>query len=175
MPVTEDGAQGSAPPLTARRGMRRRIRGHHAGTSDLDRGGQVGRAHRVTLLGTGLIGDFYTMTLHGRRGLDRVEVAYSRSPERAAAFAERWGVPHHTTDLRAAVEHPDTDVVVVGLPNDLHEEAVSLVAEAGKAVFCTKPLARTGEEAGRILQGVGRGGGVARHPGGLWFTPKTVT
>ena len=50
----------------------------------------MGRAHRVTLLGTGLIGDFYTMTLHGRRGLDRVQVAYSRSGERAAAFAERW-------------------------------------------------------------------------------------
>lgn len=36
-------------------------------------------AHRITMLGTGLIGDFYTMTLHGRRGLDRVRVVYSRT------------------------------------------------------------------------------------------------
>ena len=37
------------------------------------------KAHAITLLGTGLIGDFYTMTLHGQRGRDRVRVVYSRS------------------------------------------------------------------------------------------------
>ena len=42
---------------------------------------------RITLLGTGLIGMFYTMSLHGRRGRDRVGVAYSRTAERAKAFA----------------------------------------------------------------------------------------
>jgi predicted dehydrogenase len=133
----------------------------------------VGRAHRVAMLGTGLIGEFYTMTLHGRRSPDRVEVAYSRTGERAAAFAERWGIPHHTTDLREAVEHPDTDVVVVGLPNDRHEEAVSLAAAAGKAVLCTKPLARTAEEAGRILETVERAGVFTGYLEDLCYTPKT--
>ena len=80
--------------------------------------------HAVTLLGTGLIGDFYTNTLHGQRGRDRVRVVYSRSEERAAAFSQRWDIPEHTTDLKAAIEHPSTDVVIVGLPNHLHEEAV---------------------------------------------------
>ena len=46
-------------------------------------------SHRVAMLGTGLIGDFYTMTLHGRRGRDRVQVVYSRTEERGAAFRER--------------------------------------------------------------------------------------
>jgi predicted dehydrogenase len=134
----------------------------------------VGRAHRVTLLGTGLIGDFYAMTLHGRRGLDRVEVAYSRSPERAAAFAQRWEVPHHTTDLKSAVEHPDTDVVVVGLPNDLHEEAIALAAATGKAVLCTKPLARSADEARRILETVERAGVFTGYLEDLCYTPKTL-
>ena len=31
------------------------------------------------MLGTGLIGLFYTVTLHGQRNRDRVEVVYSRS------------------------------------------------------------------------------------------------
>ena len=39
------------------------------------------KAHAISLLGTGLIGDFYTMTLHGQRGRDRVRVVYSRSEE----------------------------------------------------------------------------------------------
>ena len=38
--------------------------------------------HAITLLGTGLIGDFYAMTLHGQRGRDRVRVVYSRSEAR---------------------------------------------------------------------------------------------
>ena len=134
----------------------------------------MGRAHRVTLLGTGLIGDFYTMTLHGRRGLDRVEVAYSRSQERASAFAGRWEIPHHTTNLKTAVEHPDTDVVVVGLPNDLHEEAIALAAATGKAVLCTKPLARTAAEARRILDTVERAGVFAGYLEDLCYTPKTL-
>ena len=67
-------------------------------------------SHRISLLGTGLIGDFYTMTLHGQRGRDQVRVVYSRSDERAAAFKERWGIPESTTDMAAAVNHPDTDV-----------------------------------------------------------------
>lgn len=44
--------------------------------------------HKVTMLGAGLIGMFYTMTLHGARSRDRVEVIYSRSQNRAEAFAK---------------------------------------------------------------------------------------
>ena len=91
--------------------------------------------HSITMLGTGLIGDFYTNTLHSQRGRDRVRVVYSRSPERGAAFRDRWNIPESTTDLAAAINHPDTDVVVVGVPNFLHEEAIALVAKAGKAVL----------------------------------------
>jgi len=97
------------------------------------------KAHDIAMLGTGLIGEFYTATLHGQRGADRVRVVYSRSEERAAAFSERWGIERHTTDIEAAINDPETDVVIVGVPNHLHEETVALVAKAGKAVLCTKP------------------------------------
>jgi predicted dehydrogenase len=103
------------------------------------------------MLGTGLIGDFYTMTLHSRRSRDRVEVVYSRSVERGEAFKQRWGVPRATTSVEEAVNDADIDSVVVGLPNDMHEEAIATAAAAGKAVLCTKPLARNAEEARRIL------------------------
>jgi len=54
--------------------------------------------HRVTMLGTGLIGLFYTRTLHGQRNRDRVQVVYSHSEERAKAFTETEGVPEWSTD-----------------------------------------------------------------------------
>ena len=131
-------------------------------------------AHNITMLGTGLIGDFYTNTLHGQRGRDRVRVAYSRSAERAAAFRDRWDVPEATTDLAAAINHPDTDVVVIGLPNFLHAEAVELVAKAGKAVLCTKPLGRSADEARRILETVEAAGIFAGYLEDLCYTPKTL-
>jgi predicted dehydrogenase len=103
------------------------------------------KAHTITLLGAGLIGGFYTATLHGQRGRDRVGVVFSRSAEGGTSFAERWEIQEHTTDMKAAIEHPETDVVVVGVPNFLHEEAVGLAAAAGKAVLCTKPLGRSAD------------------------------
>ena len=132
------------------------------------------QSHSVTMLGTGLIGDFYTMTLHGHRGGDRVQVVYSRTEERGRAFLDQWGVPENTTDLKTAIEHPDTDTVVVGLPNHLHEEAVALAARAGKSVLCTKPLARNAEEAKRILDTVEDAGVFAGYLEDLCYTPKTL-
>ncbi len=130
--------------------------------------------HSITMLGTGLIGDFYTMTLHGQRGRDRVHVVYSRSEERGRDFADRWGIPEATTSLEDAINHPETDVVVVGLPNFLHEETIDLIAEAGKAVLCTKPLARTAAEAKRILDKVEAAGVFAGYLEDLVYTPKTL-
>jgi predicted dehydrogenase len=130
--------------------------------------------HKVTMLGTGLIGLFYTQTLHGQRNRDRVHVVYSRTQERADAFARDFGVPVAVTDLEEAIAHPETDVVVIGLPNHLHEEVVALCARHGKAVLCTKPLARTADEAKRMLDTVERAGVFAGYLEDLVYTPKTL-
>lgn len=130
--------------------------------------------HTVTMLGAGLIGDFYTRTLHAQRSRDRVGVIYSRQESRAAAFARRWGIPNGVTNMRTAIEHPDTSVVVVALPNHLHEEAVTMAARVGKAVLCTKPLGRTAEEAWRMLEVVEKAGVFAGYLEDLCYTPKTL-
>jgi predicted dehydrogenase len=130
--------------------------------------------HAITLLGTGLIGDFYTGALHAQRSRDRVRVVYSRTEERGGAFSERWGIPEHTTDLVAAVTHPETDVVVIGIPNHLHVEAVETAVAAGKAVLVTKPLGRNADEARRILETVERGGAFGGYLEDLCYTPKAL-
>ena len=130
--------------------------------------------HKITMLGTGLIGMFYTMALHAGRSRDRVVSVYSRSDERGAKFAHEWGIPHHTTSLEEAINHPETDVVVIGLPNHLHEQAVILAAQAGKAILCTKPLARTAAEAKRMLDAVEQAGVFHGYLEDLVYTPKTL-
>ncbi|MEZ6140959.1 MAG: Gfo/Idh/MocA family oxidoreductase [Zavarzinella sp.] len=128
----------------------------------------------IAMLGTGFIAGFYTQALHGKRSRDRVDVVYSRSAEKGAVFATRWGIPTVVTDMKAAIEHPDTKVVIVALPNHLHEEAVLLAANAGKAILCTKPLGRTAAEARRMLEAVEKAGVFHGYLEDLVYTPKTL-
>lgn len=133
-----------------------------------------GNMHRVTMLGTGLIGMFYTMSIHANRSRDKVGVVYSRTAERAKDFAKEWDIPRYTTNMEEAINDPDTDVVVIGLPNNLHEEAVRLSVAAGKAVLCTKPLGRNAEEAKRMLDMVEEAGIFGGYLEDLVYTPKTL-
>jgi len=129
---------------------------------------------KITMLGAGLIGRFYVESLHGQRSRDRVEVLYSRTEERARRLAAELGIPRVTTDMSKAIEDPGTDVVVVGLPNHLHEKAVVASARAGKAVLCTKPLGRTGAEALRMLEAVEKARVFHGYLEDLAYTPKTL-
>jgi predicted dehydrogenase len=134
----------------------------------------MAQQHRLTMLGTGLIGMFYTMTLHKQRGIDRVHGVYSRREDRAKTFAAQWGIPKWTTNLKAAIEDPETDGVIIGLPNDLHLEVVHMAAQAGKAVLCTKPLGRTAAEAKLMLDAVEKAGVFGGYLEDLVYPPKTL-
>jgi predicted dehydrogenase len=134
----------------------------------------MSESHRITLLGTGFIGNFYTTTLHAQRRRDRVHSVCASTDAEAKAFASRWGIPNATSDMKKAVRDPETDLVVVALPNHLHKKAVLLAAEAGKAVLCTKPLARTAAEALEILEAVEKAGVFAGYLEDLVYTPKTL-
>ncbi len=131
-------------------------------------------SHRISLLGAGFIGRFYTTTLHQGRGSDRIHTVFSRSQESASTLARDFDLARTTTDMKQAVEDPDTDVVVIGLPNDLHVEAVTLAAAAGKAVLCTKPLGRTAAEAKVMLEAVESAGVFAGYLEDLVYPPKTL-
>ena len=62
------------------------------------------RHHAITMLGTGLISDFYTQTLHGQRGADRVRVVYSRT--RGARRGVQRALGHPGAHHRPGRGHP---------------------------------------------------------------------
>ena len=134
----------------------------------------MAQPHRITMLGTGFIADFYTLTLHNQRGPEQVHMVYSRSEERAKGFQDKWGVPNGSTSLKKAINSSETDTVIIGLPNNRHEEAVIAAAEAGKAVLCTKPLGRNAEEAKRMLDAVEKAGVFNGYLEDLVYPPKTL-
>jgi predicted dehydrogenase len=130
--------------------------------------------HKIALLGTGLIGRFYTMSLLGFRGKDEIKVVCASASEDAAKFAQEFGIQKSTADIAQAIHDPEIDTVVVGLPNYLHKKAVLLAAEAGKAVLCTKPLATSGPQALEMLEKVEQAGVFHGYLEDLVYTPKTI-
>ena len=129
---------------------------------------------KVAMLGAGFIGDFYTYSINGQRNRDRVHVIYSRDEARGKAFARKHGIPKWTTSMKDAINDPEVDVVVIGLPNNLHLEAVKLATASKKAVFCTKPLGRNAAEAKKMLDMVEKAGVTHGYMEDLVYTPKTL-
>jgi predicted dehydrogenase len=129
---------------------------------------------RIAMLGAGLIADFYAAALLGYRRRDKIVSVYSRTVERAKALATKWQIPHYSNDLLSVIQHPEADLVIVALPNDLHEQAVIEAARAGKGVLCTKPLGRNAAEAKRMLAAVESAGVFHAYLEDLVYTPKTL-
>jgi len=129
---------------------------------------------KIAMLGTGFISDFYTSTLHSIRSHDQVILVYSRSRERGKKFADKWSIPNISDNLEEAVNHPDVNTVIIGLPNNLHLEAVKAAAAAGKAVLCTKPLGRNVAEAKEMLDAVEKAGVFHGYLEDLVYTHKTL-
>ncbi len=130
--------------------------------------------HKIAMLGSGLIGRFYTMSLLGYRGKDQIVIACAASQEEADKFAAEFNIPRATDDMAVAVNDPEVDTVIVALPNFLHKKAVLLAAAAGKAVLCTKPLGLNSAEALEMLQAVEKAGVFHGYLEDLVYTPKTL-
>ena len=129
---------------------------------------------KIAMLGGGFIGRFYTDSIQGYRNKDKVVSIYARREETAMQFAKDYNVAHWTTDMEEAIARPEVDVVCVALPNNLHEEAVLLCCKHKKAVICTKPLARNGAEAKRMLEAIEKAGIFAGYLEDLVYTPKHI-
>lgn len=80
-------------------------------------------------------------------------------PEKAAALAEKLGIPHVYTDYKELLaRHPDLDAVDICTPNLFHSEVAVAALEAGIHVFCEKPDAVSPEQAERMADAAARSG-----------------
>jgi predicted dehydrogenase len=87
----------------------------------------------------------------------RLIAVFDADRGRAESFAETHGCQAYTSSDEL-LKRDDVDLVMVALPNFLHEQAAVEAASAGKHVFLEKPMADTLEECDRILEAVNRAG-----------------
>jgi len=128
---------------------------------------------RVGLVGSQFVSSIHCEALRWVTGAEVVAVASAKEAH-AKAFAQRHGIRQAFTDFREMFEMPNLDVVVLGLPNDLHCEATVAAAATGKHVICEKPLCLNLEEADRMIDACRRAGVKLMYAEELCFTPKYV-
>jgi predicted dehydrogenase len=132
----------------------------------------------MRVIRVGLVGSQFVSTIHceALRAVPYTEIVAvaSATEAHARAFAERHAIPRWFTDFRKLYELPEIDLVVLGLPNDLHCEATVAAAAAGKHVVCEKPLCLNLAEADRMLDACRRAKVKLMYAEELCFTPKYV-
>jgi predicted dehydrogenase len=127
--------------------------------------GPARRRLGVGVIGFGWLGQAHTRslqripTLFADRDFDPVLVACSDAvPALADEAVRSFGFSRASTDWRRVIDDPDVEIVWIAAPNMLHVELVEAAAQAGKAVFCEKPVGGTPQH----VVGAARGG---RAPG----------
>src|SRR5687768_7469232 len=106
----------------------------------------------TTTIGVGLIGTGYMGKCHalawnavkpvfGGGPRPRLVHLAEVSAELAARKAEEFGFEKSTGDWRALIDDPEVEVVSVTTPNAFHPEMAIAALEAGKHVWCEKPMA----------------------------------
>jgi predicted dehydrogenase len=87
-----------------------------------------------------------------------MKVVCGRNEQGVKAAAETYGWHEYATSWEEVIERADVDVVDICTPGDSHMPIAIAAAEAGKVVFCEKPLANSVAESEAMLDAVTRNG-----------------
>ncbi|HEY6709512.1 MAG TPA: Gfo/Idh/MocA family oxidoreductase [Actinomycetota bacterium] len=105
----------------------------------------------VALVGSGRMGAFHGETLARRLPGVRLAAVADPAPGVAERLAGALGAGRAYTDPAEAFADPAVGAVVIAAPARFHAGLVVTAAEAGKGVFCEKPMALTLADADRAI------------------------
>ena len=121
----------------------------------------------VGLIGTGFMGKCHALawtsvrTVFGDVEPVRLVHLAEASAELARQRADEFGFDRASSDWRRLIEDSSVDVVSITTPNQFHPEMAIAALEAGKHVWCEKPMAPSFADAEAMLAAARRSGRVA--------------
>ena len=103
----------------------------------------------------------------------RLVAVGSRSAERGAAFAQRFGAERSYSSYEELVADPGVDAVYIASPHSEHAKQALLSIAAGKPVLVEKPFARNAAEAATVAEAARAAGVLAMEAMWTRFLPQT--
>ncbi|MDL2402292.1 Gfo/Idh/MocA family protein [Rhizobium mayense] len=125
------------------------------------------KALGVGLIGTGYMGKCHALawnavkTVFGDVERPRLVHLAEANPELARERGDEFGFEKTTADWRELIADPQVDVVSVTTPNQFHPEMAIAALEAGKHVWCEKPMAPAYADAERMVSAAKASGKIA--------------
>ncbi|MFC5587150.1 Gfo/Idh/MocA family protein [Nitratireductor kimnyeongensis] len=118
----------------------------------------------IGLIGTGFMGKAHALAFRAARAVlgdvpaARLELLCDTPAKRAAQMAEQFGFSRSTDDWHVLVNDPAVNIVSITTPNRMHCEMALAAIEAGKHVYCEKPMGLTLEETQAMARAAGKAG-----------------
>jgi predicted dehydrogenase len=103
----------------------------------------MGKAHTNAYRKVGM---FFDLPVH-----IRLRALCGRDASWVKESAEKMGWEGYETDWKALIKRGDIDIIDITAPSNAHKEIALCAAEAGKHIFCEKPLALTVGDAREML------------------------
>ena len=133
----------------------------------------MARKVKVGIIGSQFISTIHAESLERCAAAETVGVA-SPTPGNAEQLAGQFGIPHSFTDYRDLLAMDEIDMVVIGIPNDLHCEVVVAAAQAGKHIVIEKPFCLNLAEADQMIDAARIANVKLMYAEELCFAPKYV-
>ncbi len=112
----------------------------------------------IGIIGAGRIGRLHAENLTLRTPRTNVLMVADVSEDAARDCARRYRIQHAVTDYRAVLESPEIEAVLICSSTDTHARMIEEAAEAGKHIFCEKPIALSLPAIDQALAAVDRAG-----------------
>jgi len=100
----------------------------------------MGRTVRIGIVGAGLIGKAHLRNYANIADVEIVAICDVNEQE-ASRVAQQFNIPNVYSDFRELLKRDDIEAVDVCLHNNLHAPVTIAAFQAGKDVYCEKPIA----------------------------------
>jgi myo-inositol 2-dehydrogenase / D-chiro-inositol 1-dehydrogenase len=114
-------------------------------------------ALRIGVIGVGRIGAMHARLLAGQVAGAAIAAVHDALPEPARALGEELGVAV-ADSAEELMRRPDVDAVAICSSTETHAPLIAAAAEAGKAIFCEKPVSHDLVEVDGALDAVRQAG-----------------